>query len=476
MDDIRGRLERFSSAELALLEQRQTTVAMLRRGLLALICGSLLAALLLAATLAYATRSLLANLRSQTQELEAEIKLRRDTENTLRQAQKMEAVGQLTGGIAHDFNNLLTVILGNLDIMRRRLAKQNSPALTEALARPLDLAQQGGRNAAQLTHRLLAFSRKQALEPKPLDLNRLVAGMSELLRRTLGETISFETVLAGGLWFTFADSNQLENALLNLCVNARDAMPQGGRLTIETANAYLDDAYVRQFGDVAPGQYLLVCVADSGTGMAPEVLAKVFEPFFTTKPVGVGTGLGLAMVHGFVKQSGGHVRVYSELGHGTTVKIYLPRHQASEQPAAPAASQDAGALDNPRARDNETVLVAEDNDGVREYCRSALEELGYCIIEARDGVEALRIVGSPQPIDLLFTDVVMPGMTGRELATKALLKRPSLTVLYTTGYTRNAIVHQGKLNAGVELLSKPYTQQALARKIRDMLDRIRKAG
>ncbi len=296
--------------------------------------------------------------------------------------------------------------------------------------------------------------------------------MSELLRRTLGETINVETVLAGGLWPTFADANQLENAVINLAVNARDAMPDGGRLTIETANAYLDEDYVAQFGDVAPGQYVLLSVSDTGTGIAPDVLQRVFEPFFTTKGVGKGSGLGLAMVHGFVKQSGGHIRVYSEEGHGTAVKIYLPRlsqvRGSRRQRRRPW--HELAALET-RARPQETILLVEDNDGVRAYTKSALEELGYRVLEAADAAQALHVLEGAPRIDLLFTDVVLPGgISGRELADRIVQKQPELPVLFTTGYTRNAIFHHGRLDPNVNLLSKPYTQQDLARKIRQLLD------
>jgi nitrogen-specific signal transduction histidine kinase/CheY-like chemotaxis protein len=412
-----------------------------------------------------------------TSELEAESKLRHEAESTLRQAHKMEAVGQLTGGIAHDFNNLLTIIIGNLDTMRRQLAAALNPGDVQTLigkmTKPLDSAMQGARSAAQLTQRLLAFSRRQALEPVRLDVNRLITGMLDLLRRTLGEGISIETVFAAGLWPVHADAHQIENALLNLALNAKDAMPDGGCLTIETANTYLDDAYVRRFGDVAAGQYVVTCVTDTGTGIAKELIEQVFEPFFTTKPHGEGSGLGLAMVHGFVKQSGGHVRIYSEEGQGTTVKIYLPRLiQAAEPAAVPAGKPDgaAGFTAMPRARPNEVIVLVEDNDGVRGYAKDVLEELGYWVIEAANSEEALRLLAKKPRIDLLFTDVVLPGASGRELADQIKQLYPHVPVLYTTGYTRNAIVHQGRLDPGVQLLNKPYTQQDLARKVRELLD------
>jgi signal transduction histidine kinase len=404
--------------------------------------------------------------------LETEAALRQRTEETLRQSQKLEAVGQLTGGIAHDFNNLLTIIAGNLDTMKRRMARESSD-FAAGLRGLVDNALEGARSAAQLTHRLLAFSRQQPLDPKRLDLNRIVSSMSDLLRRTLGETTEMETVLAGGLWPTYADANQLENALINLATNARDAMPGGGRITVETANAYLDDAYAARFGDVPAGQYVLLSVADTGSGIAPDKIDRVFEPFFTTKEVGKGTGLGLAMVHGFVKQSGGHIRIYSEVGHGTTVKIYLPRLPSKEESAAAPAPTPAqrNAEGDARARAGETILLVEDNEGVRAYTKSTLEELGYRLLDAADAKQALQVLGAAARIDLLFTDVVLPGgMSGRELADRIARERPALPVLFTTGYTRNAIIHHGRLDPDVNLLTKPYTQQDLARKIRQLLD------
>ncbi len=409
--------------------------------------------------------------------LRAETDRREIIEGQLRQSQKMEAIGHLTGGLAHDFNNLLTIVLGNLDTMRRRLADasamRDARDLAAVLAKPVEVALQGAQNAAKLTHRLLAFSRRQILDPAPVDLNRLITGMSDLLRRTLDESISVETILAGGLWHTFADAHQLENTLINLCVNARDAMPEGGRLTVETANTYLDEAYVQQFGDVSAGQYVLLSVADTGRGIPPEVLQRVFEPFFTTKPAGEGSGLGLAMVYGFVKQSGGHIRVYSELGHGTTVKIYLPRLAQQEKIAAVPAPRAVDSTSIPRASaEHESVLLVEDNEGVREYAKSVLGELGYAVIEATTAADALRVLGDDnQRVDLLFTDVVLPDFSGRELANRALELRPELPVLFTTGYTRNAIIHHGRLDPDAELLTKPYTQRNLALKIREVLDR-----
>jgi len=475
MKTIRERLNSISETEEAQLSRYQSRASALRSLLLALVAVSIAATVALALLVGRAMQHYIGRLRTRTAELEAEAKLRRETEDTLRQSQKMEAIGQLTGGMAHDFNNLLTIIIGNLDTVRRRLASataaQSAEHLAATLAKPVDLAIQGSRSAAQLTHRLLAYSRRQALEPTNLDLNRLVTSMSDLLHRTLGETIEVETVLAGGLWPTFADANQVENVLLNLVVNARDAMPEGGKLTIETANTYLDETYARRFVDVSPGQYVMLSVTDTGTGIPPNILDRVFEPFFTTKGTGVGSGLGLAMVHGFVKQSHGHVRIYSEVGQGTTVKVYLPRSlEAIDVPANPAGTETA-ASPLPRARPNETLLVVEDNDGVREYAVSVLEDLGYRVIEAADVESALSAIANGPPIDLLFTDVVLPGkQSGRDLAEILKKRFPGLPVLFTTGYTRNAIVHNGRLDAKVHLLNKPYTQQELARKLRELLD------
>jgi signal transduction histidine kinase/CheY-like chemotaxis protein len=474
MDEIVAELSAFVKAERDLLAARQNRSAELRLWLSLLIGMALFAATLLAALLAIATRQAVSGLLDRTHELEEESKLRHEAESTLRQAVKMEAVGLLSGGVAHDFNNLLTIIIGNLDTMKRQLAKladlEPAREIAGKLSKSLDAALRGAQSSAELTHRLLAFSRRQALEPARLDVNRLVAGMLEMLRRTLGSDISIETVLGAGLWPALADAHQLENVLLNLALNGKAAMPDGGCLTIETANTYLDDAYVRSFGDVKAGQYVVVCVTDTGSGIAKDILDRVFEPFFTTKPPGEGSGLGLAMVHGFVKQSGGHVRIYSEEGHGTTVKIYLPRLlQAEEVSAVPAARP---IEDNtvPRARQSETILVVEDNGGVRDYAKVVLSELGYRVLEAGDANEALRLLAA-NSIDLLFTDVVLPGpMTGRALADKASKMRPGLPILFTTGYTRNAIVHQGRLDADVHLLNKPFTQQDLVRKIRELLD------
>ncbi|MFC7399857.1 ATP-binding protein [Chelatococcus sp. GCM10030263] len=424
--------------------------------------------LLAARQAALAANEELAALNAHLEErVAAEVDQRIKAEDALRQAQKMEAIGQLTGGVAHDFNNLLTVVMGGLDTIGRQLAKATDGPDLARIGRARELAMQGAQRAATLTARLLAFSRRQPLDPKPIDANRLVADLAAILKRTLGEPVALEVVEAAGLWRTQADPNELENALLNLAVNARDAMPNGGRLTIETANAFLDEAYVEGIPEpVPPGQYVLIAVSDSGTGMDPETMTRVFEPFFTTKPAGKGTGLGLSQVYGFVRQSGGHVRIYSELGQGTTVKIYLPRlHGVADRAEATAAAP------VPAHRGaNETILLVEDDDHVRAFATEALRELGYRVIEATTGPQALAALDA-EPVDLLFTDVVLPeGMNGRELADAARTRRPELKVLFTTGYARNAIVHHGRLDPDVELLAKPFTYEALAAKIRKLLE------
>jgi signal transduction histidine kinase/ActR/RegA family two-component response regulator len=400
-------------------------------------------------------------LEAANRQLAAEAVSRVAAEAQVRQMQKMEAVGQLTGGIAHDFNNMLAIIIGSLDVAKRRLAHDLARAET-----CIDNALEGAQRAAQLTSRLLAFSRQQPLAPRVLDANKLVGGMSEMLRRSMGEQLKVETVLAGGLWATFADPGQLENAVLNLCVNARDAMPDGGRLTLETGNAHLDDAYASQHADVTPGQYVMVSVSDTGAGMPPEVAERAFDPFYTTKGVGRGTGLGLSQVHGFVKQSGGHVKIYSEPGVGTTVKLYLPRSQSAAQAAGPAATS----AEQLRAVGEEIVLVVEDEERVRHLSVDALRDLGYTVVQASDAGQALAVLEMQPRVDLLFTDIVMPDMNGRRLAEEAAKRWPEIKVLYTTGYTRNAIVHNGILDADVAFLAKPFTFEQLALKVRQVLD------
>ena len=388
---------------------------------------------------------------------------RRAAEERLRQAQKMEGIGQLTGGVAHDFNNLLTVIIGNLEALQRHLAEPRQDVAR--LQRSADNAMRGARRAESLTQHLLAFSRQQPLEPRAVDANRVVTGMSDLLRRTIGEQIVIETSLGGGLWRAFADPNQLEVALINLAVNARDAMPHGGRLTVETANVYLDEAYAATQAELVPGQYVMIAVTDNGTGMSQEVREKAFEPFYTTKGIGHGTGLGLSQVYGFVKQSQGHVKIYSEVGEGTTVKLYLPRFHSDD----PVEVEDTRPQTVGGTQD-ETILVVEDDADVRAYTCETLRELGYSVIEVPNGPAALRALESHPEIAVLFTDVGLPGMNGRELADAARRLRPRLKVLFTSGYARNAMVHEGRLDPGVELITKPFTQAALAARLRDIID------
>ncbi len=392
--------------------------------------------------------------------LETAAEERARMETQMRQLQKMDAVGQLTGGIAHDFNNMLAIIIGGLNLVQRRLARGDRD-----VQKFVDAAMDGAMRAANLTHRLLAFSRQQPLQPEPLSANDLVSGLSELLRRTIGETVALETVLAGGLWKTTVDPSQLENAVLNLAVNARDAMPDGGKLTIETANAHLDDDYAMEHG-VASGQYVLVAVSDTGTGMTPDVIAKAFDPFFTTKEIGKGTGLGLSQAYGFVRQSHGHIKIYSEVGHGTTFKVYLPRYlgeAVATARAAPAAGAHGGCPE-------EIILVVEDEDRVRLISVDALRELGYTVVHASSGTEALDLLRSHPDVTLLFTDIVMPGMTGRQLADAVKRRHPNVKVLFTTGYTRNAVAHNDILDPGTHLLTKPFSLEQLALKTREVLD------
>lgn len=390
---------------------------------------------------------------------------RRETvEAQLRQAQKMEAIGRLTGGVAHDFNNLLTIIIGNLDLLKDRL-----PDPDPMVGRLVEHAREGARRAAELTQRLLAFSRQQPLLPVPIDANRLIASMSELLRRTLGETIAVETVLAGGLWPFSADLNQLENVVLNLAVNARDAMADGGKLTIETANVHLDAAYAASHEDVRAGQYVMIAISDSGTGMTRDVLDRVFEPFFTTKPPGRGTGLGLSQAYGFVKQSGGHIAIYSEPGEGSIIKLYLPRLTASADQQG-AIREQPEAVDAPASASGQTVLVVEDDAMVRGFAAEVLKAAGYRVLAAEDGVEAVALTRDNPDISLLFTDVVLSGpMNGRVLAREITGLNPRIKVVFTTGYTRNAIIHHGRLDEDVDFIGKPYTAADLLAKVRTVI-------
>jgi signal transduction histidine kinase len=415
------------------------------------------------------TESLEDRVRERTRELEAEYLARQKAEESLRQSQKMDAVGRLTGGIAHDFNNLLTIILGGLEVIGRHAAGlPPSPALVR-IGNAREMAVQGARRAASLVSRLMAFSRQQPLAPTAVDANKLVAGMSDMLRRTLGEPIELETVLAGELWSIFVDENQLESAILNLAINARDAMTNGGKLTIETANCHLDQAYVSTLTEpVAVGQYVQIAVTDTGMGMNAATAERAFEPFFTTKEVGKGTGLGLSQVYGFVRQSSGHIRIYSEPGEGTTVKIYLPRLFGAVENKAVVAARSRVA---PTSTGGECILVVEDDEALRSHATEILRELGYRVLSATNGESALKVLEAHADIALLFTDVVMPGdLNGRQLADLAAARRPEVKVLFTTGYTRNAIIHHGRLDPGVHVITKPYSFEDLALQVRLLLD------
>jgi signal transduction histidine kinase len=468
MDQARTVIAGMRSEEERLLQLRQASARSQGRAVTLVLLASVLAAGILG-VVAYRDgarrlrRALDAGnaLAAALQRAELEVHNRESAEDQLRQVQRLESVGQLTGGIAHDFNNMLAIVLGSLELARRRLTGAEDARVVACI----DNAMDGAERAAQLTARLLAFSRQQALSPRPLDANKLVAGMSELLRRTIGEQLHVETVLAGGLWTTFVDPGQLENAVLNLAVNARDAMPEGGKLTIETSNAHLDADYAEQ-NETEPGQYVLVSVTDTGMGMPAQVIARAFDPFFTTKAPGQGTGLGLSQVFGFVKQSGGHVKIYSELGVGSTVKLYLPRHRGR----AAAEPEAAAGAEPPRGSAEEVVLVVEDEERVRHLSVDALRELGYTVVQAADAAQALALLTVQPKVDLLFTDVVMPDMNGRRLADQAIAQKPGLKVLYTTGYTRNAIVHNGVLDANVAFLPKPYTLDQLALTVRRVLE------
>jgi len=398
--------------------------------------------------------------RDITDEKAAEAELA-TAQEALRQSQKMEAIGQLTGGIAHDFNNLLAGITGSMELLRIRLGQGR----LNGLERYIGTAEDAARRAAALTQRLLAFSRRQTLDPKPTDVNKLIASMEELIRRTVGPSVHLEVVGAGGLWTTRVDPSQLENALLNLSINARDAMPDGGRITIETANKWLDERAANE-RDMQPGQYVSVCVTDTGTGMSPEVIAQAFEPFFTTKPIGQGTGLGLSMIHGFVRQSGGQVRVYSEVGEGTTMCLYLPRLVGDAH--AGEVHNEVAAVESAHG---ETVLVIDDEPMVRMLMVEVLEEAGYRTIEARDGPSAMKLLQSDARIDLLVTDVGLPGgMNGRQVADAARTTRPGLKVLFVTGYAENAVIGNGHLDVGMQVITKPFAVTALATKVREIID------
>jgi len=399
--------------------------------------------------------------RDLTERREAQLELER-SQQALFQSQKMEAVGQLTGGLAHDFNNLLTGITGSLDLLKTRLAQGR----INELERYVVAAQGAAGRAATLTHRLLAFARRQTLQPKVVNANTLVSGMEELIRRTIGPNLTMETVLAAGVWNCICDPNQLENAILNLCINARDAMPRGGTLTVETANTWVDDTAAKE-RDMEPGQYVAICVSDTGSGMSADVMAQAFDPFFTTKPTGQGTGLGLSMVYGFAKQSNGQVRIYSELGQGTTVKVYLPRHSGNLEEQADYAQS----AELPRAGEGETVLVVDDEPTIRMLIGDTLSELGYQGIEVADAASGLKVLESDVKIDLLITDVGLPGgMNGKEMADAALTKRPKLKVLFITGYADNAAITNGHLEPGMQVMSKPFSMDKLAARIRSIIE------
>jgi PAS domain S-box-containing protein len=400
--------------------------------------------------------------RDITERVEAQAKLKA-AQDQLAASQKLEAIGQLTGGIAHDFNNLLMIVLGNIETAQRHL-KSNPQSAN--LQRVLGNAMRGARRAAALTSRLLAFSRRQTLDPKPLNVNNFLTGSVEFLQRSLGEQIDIQAVGAAGLWMVEVDSNHLESALVNLAINARDAMPNGGKLTIEAANVFADEEYCKQNPELSPGQYVVMCVSDTGLGMSKEILGHAFEPFFTTKELGQGTGLGLSQVYGFVKQSGGHIKIYSEEGQGTTIKIYLPRYTG---PAAPEAQEDQSVAEGTQS---ETILVVEDDPDLRTYLTEILRNLNYEVLAVPHAQSALTILlQAERRVDLLLTDIVMPGINGRELGRRAQEMRPELPILYMTGYSRNAVVHHGRLDEGVELLQKPVSQAEVATRVRELLDK-----
>jgi two-component system, NtrC family, sensor kinase len=399
----------------------------------------------------------------RTRRLYDEQDRRQAAEIVMRQSQKLDAISHLTGGVAHDFNNLLTIIMGNIETAQRMVESWTDGAQIK-LGRRLENAMHGAQRAATLTRRLLAFSRQQSLDPASLDLNRVLNGLSDFLRQALGEAVSLEIVGSGGVWPVQADRAELETAILNLAVNARDAMPDGGKLTIEASNSYLDEAYCRHHSDIPPGQYVQIAVTDTGAGMTKQVMDRAFEPFFTTKQTGQGTGLGLSQVYGFVKQSGGHVKIYSEIGEGTTVKVYLPRSAEKYTPREEIKSETTG------ARPGECILVVEDDDDVRSYVVETLGGLGYDVLEAAGANEALRLLEQNKAISMLLTDVVMPSTNGRKLADEAKQRQPALKVAFMTGYSRNAIVHQGRLDSGVMLIQKPLTSELLAATIRQVLD------
>lgn len=445
----------FDRAELKMLRQR-SAMATLHRTLLT--AAAVLLTLLAGAMGLFVmlkARRYANDMRDKNKALQEEMAQREAAEQQLRQAQKMEALGQLTGGVAHDFNNMLSVMMGNLEMLQKRLPEEDTRCRAFA-----DNALTGAQRAAELTRRLLAFSRQQPLQPKSVDVNQCVQDISVMLRRSLGEAVQIETVQGGGLWRAFVDRAQLESAVLNLAVNARDAMDGAGKLTIETANVFLDRQYADAHGEITPGQYVMVAVTDTGCGMTANVINKAFDPFFTTKAVGQGTGLGLSQVHGFARQSNGHVKIYSEPGVGTTVKLYLPKDTSKPEECEVAASAEPLSPAVPCK-----VLVVEDDAGVREFVVSVLQELGYEPVAADNADAARKQLADDSEIAVMLTDVVMPGDNGRQLFEDVKESRPELAVLFMTGYTRNAIVHNGVLDAGVRLISKPFTIEELSREL-----------
>jgi signal transduction histidine kinase len=467
MGQIRERITSMQAEEDQLFTQRQADAAWSAMLLQAGVALAFLLICILGALIARFTRQSFGVLAAGRDQLIAandrlleQISRREQVESQLRQSQKMEAIGQLTGGIAHDFNNMLGVIMGAHDLILRRIQKGDF-----GIQRFLDAAINAAERAAVLTQRLLAFARQQPLAPQPIDANKMIGNMSDLLHSTLGEHIHIETVTTGGLWTVHADAQQLESAILNIAINARDAMPEGGRLTIETANAYLDEVYCSQNPEIEPGQFVMAAVTDTGTGMSPGVAARVFDPFFTTKPAGKGTGLGLSQVYGFIKQSRGHIKIYSEVGAGTTVKIYLPRLIGDAVAIKPGTAEPIRTGDR-----SEIILVVEDDVLMRRLTSEALYELGYTVFDSENAANALAILDREADIKLLFIDVVMPDVNGKKLADEAVRRRPGLKVLFTTGYTANAVVHGGVLDAGVQFISKPFTLDQLAAKVRTVLD------
>lgn len=468
MEQIRRAIGGMQSEESRLLTERQTA-AESSAWLLELACLTAFALIFITGLLAgraaktSVTRLAAAGdeLAASNDALRAQFRQREQLESQLRQMHKMEALGQLTGGIAHDFNNMLGAIMAAMELAKRRLSSGDFN-----IDRFLEGAMEAATRAATLTKRLLAFARQQPLAPQPLDANKLIGNMSDLLRSFLSENIKIEIVAAAGLWTINADAQQLENSILNIAINGRDAMSEGGKLTIETANAYLDEAYCSQNPEIDPGQFVMIAVTDTGAGMTPDVTARAFDPFFTTKTAGSGTGLGLSQVYGFVKQSRGHVKLYSEAYAGTTVKMYFPRYaNAADEMPKPSPSPTIQTGDR-----NEIILVVEDEPLMRRATAEALGELGYTVYDADNAANALAILDRVPGVKLLFTDVVMPDVNGKKLAEEALRRRPHLKVLFTTGYTANAVVHGGVLDSGINFISKPFTLEQLGAKIRAVLD------